>query len=122
MLLSTLADTANGGTGGLWVVFGIFFVIAVVLLSGHGAGLIAGYNTASKAEKAKYDEKKLCRVTGTGIMIIAILILVMTLFMNVLPASFAYVFFAVVVVDCVTIIVLSATCCKKKQEEQQEER
>lgn len=115
MLLSTLADTANGGTGGLWVVFGIFFVIAVVLLSGHGAGLIAGYNTASKEEKAKYDEKKLCRVTGAGMMIIAILILIMTLFINVLPAVFAYVSLVIVVVDAVAIIVISATCCKKKE-------
>ena len=115
MLLSTLADTANGGTGGLWVVFGIFFVVSLVLLSGHGAGLIAGYNTASKAEKAKYDEKKLCRVTGAGTMLIAILIFVMTLFINVLPASFAYVSLVIVVVDAIAIIVISATYCKKKE-------
>ncbi len=31
---------------------------------GKGAFLIAGYNTASKAEKARYDEKTLCRFMG----------------------------------------------------------
>jgi hypothetical protein len=27
------------------------------LISGHGSWLISGYNTASKEEKAKYNEK-----------------------------------------------------------------
>lgn len=115
MILMTLADTANGGVAIMWVIFAIFFIISLVLLSGHGAGLIAGYNTATKEEKAKYDEKKLCRVTGTGMMIIALLILVMAIFINVLPSSFAYVALAIVVADCAAIIVISATRCKKKE-------
>ncbi len=48
--------------------------IAVALLCGRGAGLIAGYNTASAAEKAKWNEKALCR--GTGALLLAILICV----------------------------------------------
>ena len=36
-----------------------------------GLSLIAGYNTASESEKARYDEKKLCRVMGIGMMLIA---------------------------------------------------
>lgn len=46
------------------VVAGIFLVLGTVFAFGKGAFLIAGYNTASAEEKAKYDEKSsvgLCR-------------------------------------------------------------
>ena len=84
-----------------------------MLLSGHGSWFISGYNTASKEEKAKYDEKKLCRTTGFGMAVIAILILVMGLFEDVLLASFAYISIGVVGVDCLVIIIVSHTICKK---------
>lgn len=53
---------------GLSLIFGI---MAIFLLMGKGGFLIAGYNTASESEKARYDEKKLCRVMGVGMMLIA---------------------------------------------------
>ena len=53
---------------GLSLIFGI---MAIFLLMGKGSFLIAGYNTASESEKARYDEKKLCRVMGVGMMLIA---------------------------------------------------
>ena len=71
------------------------------------------YNIAPKKEKAKYDEKKLCRTTGFGMAVIAFLILVMGLFEDVLPAGFAYISLGVVVVDCLVIILVSHTFCKK---------
>lgn len=52
-------------TGGLGLVV---IALAAVLLSGRGAFLIAGYNTASKKEKEKYNEKALCRFIG-GILL-----------------------------------------------------
>ena len=39
----------------------LFVVLAVVFWRGKGAGLIAGYNTASEEERMQTDEKKLCR-------------------------------------------------------------
>lgn len=42
----------------------VFLVIAIFLFTGKGAWLIAGYNTASQAERDKYDKKKLCRAVG----------------------------------------------------------
>ena len=42
----------------------IFLLLGLVFSRGKGAFLIAGYNTASKAEKEKYDEKALCRFVG----------------------------------------------------------
>ena len=39
----------------------ILIFLGILFYFGKGAGLIAGYNTSSAAEKAKYDEKKLCK-------------------------------------------------------------
>ena len=71
------------------------------------------YNTASKEEKAKYNEKKLCRTMGIGMSIIAILLLIMELLESILPAFFIYVSLGIILVDVVVIIVLGNTICKK---------
>lgn len=46
------------------IIIGLFILLGVIFSCGKGAGLIAGYNTSSAAEKAKYDEKKLCKHVG----------------------------------------------------------
>lgn len=109
----TLKDTMNGPPVLLWVIIVLSAVLSIVLLTGHGADLIAGYNTASEEKKKKYDEKKLCRVTGCGISVITVLLLIQALFLEVLPAWFAYLSAGIVLADCVTIIILSNTICKK---------
>ncbi|MDE7268234.1 MAG: DUF3784 domain-containing protein [Lachnospiraceae bacterium] len=108
-----LADISNGADWIMWVVFVIFLIISIVLLSGHGSWFISGYNTASKEEKAKYDEKKLCKTTGFGMAVIAVLILVMGLFEDVLPASFAYISLGIILVDVLLMIVVCNTVCRK---------
>lgn len=109
----TLKDISHGSSGSIWIGLVIFAVLSVVLLSGHGANLIAGYNTAGKEERSKVNEKKLCRVIGAGMLVIAVLIFVMALGEAVLPAMFAYVFLAAVLADCAVMIILANTICKK---------
>ena len=109
----TLRDTMNGSPMGLWIVTVLFAILSAVLLSGHGANLIAGYNTASEAEKKRYDEKKLCRILGAGMALITVLLLVSALLMDVLPAWFGYVQTGIILADCVTILILANTVCKK---------
>ncbi len=48
-----------------------FIVLGVVFLLGKGAFLIAGYNTASKAEKEKFDQKALCKFMGKSMFAFA---------------------------------------------------
>ena len=108
-----LADLATGSDWIVWIVFVIFAVLSIVLLSGHGSWFISGYNAASKEEKKKYDEKKLCRTMGVGMSIIAILALIMCLLENILPAFFVYIALGIIVVDVVVIIILENTLCKK---------
>ncbi len=109
-----LVDISHGPDWISWVGFAFFLVVSIVLISGHGAGFIAGYNTASKEEQAKYNTKKLCRVTGIGMAVIALLILVMSIWEAVLPAYTAYIALGIISVDCVAIIVLGNTYCKNK--------
>ena len=45
-------------------VIALFLGLAALFSRGKGAFLIAGYNTAPRAKKAKYDEKALCRFMG----------------------------------------------------------
>ena len=108
-----LADLSSGPDWVVWIVFVIFAVLSIVLISGHGSWFISGYNTASKEEKEKYDEKKLCRTMGIGMSIISILILIMGLFESVLPAFFVYIAVGIIVVDVVVIIILGNTLCRK---------
>lgn len=58
IVLSTVA--------GLSLFAGIF-----MLITGKGSWLIAGYNTACKAEKKRYNEKKLCKFIGLIFIITA---------------------------------------------------
>ncbi len=108
-----LADLSTGPDWIVWIVFIILAILSIVLVSGHGSWFISGYNTASKEEKAKYNEKKLCRTMGIGMSIIAILLLIMELLESILPAFFIYVSLGIILVDVVVIIVLGNTICKK---------
>lgn len=83
----------------------LFLLIGVVFSMGKGAFLIAGYNTASKAEKARYDEKALCRFMGKimfalagcqGIMALGILVVGMWLFWVGIAAFLAVIFGTVI--------------------------
>lgn len=42
----------------------VCLVVSVILLQGRGGWLIAGYNLMSPQEKARIDEKGLCRFMG----------------------------------------------------------
>ena len=109
----TLKDISSGPEWLVWVVFCIFLIISIVLISGHGENMIAGYNDASEEVKSKYNTRKLCRVVGTGMAVIAAMILVMAIGETTLPASFAAIFLVVTVVDCICVIILANTICRK---------
>ena len=104
-----LADLATGSDWIVWIVFVIFAALSITLLSGHGSWFISGYNTATKEEKEKYDEKKLCRTMGIG----AILALIMGLLENILPAFFVYIALGIILIDVAVIIILGNTLCRK---------
>ena len=99
----------------LWSTVVGMAVMSVVLFLGKGSMLIAGYNTASKEEKAKYDEKKLGKVMGTGLSIVTVT-LAFSLFYNfefpndIIRNGVIGVF----VLTSLVMLILGNTICKKK--------
>ncbi len=108
-----LADVSNGPDWVVWVVLVLLVIFSIILLTGHGSWLIAGYNTSSKEEKAKYNEKRLCRIVGSGMMIVSVLVFISQMFENVLPASFAYWMLGIIFLDVVVMLILGNTIGKK---------
>ena len=53
------------------VITALFVVLGILFASGKGAMLIAGYNTASREEKAKTDEKKLLKAMSVFMFVLA---------------------------------------------------
>ena len=109
----TLKEISSGQDWIVWIIGILFLIISLILISGHGANLIAGYNTAGRDEKNRYDTKKLCRVVGIGMALITLMIFILAIWETVLPAFFSTVFFVITVIDCIAIILLSNTICKK---------
>jgi len=92
----------------------LFAVLAAVFFAGRGSFLIAGYNTADKAEKAKYDEKKLNRVMGAGMSIIALLLIPGAVYDDALPEIWGWVMGIGIFLVTSGILILSNTICKTK--------
>ena len=109
----TLKEISSGPDWIVWIIGSLFLIISLILIAGHGANLIAGYNTAGRDEKNRYDTKKLCRVVGIGMALITLMIFILAIWETVLPAFFSTVFFVITVIDCIAIIILSNTICKK---------
>lgn len=109
----TLRDISNGPSWIIWIVFAIFVLMTIAFFTGKGSGLIAGFNTMSEGEKSKYDVKKLCRGMGWGFSVIDVLILIMILGENVLPAWFVYVFLVVIIIDVICMILIGNFKCRK---------
>lgn len=97
----------------LWVIFAAFATMTVAFLSGHGASLVAGYNTATEAEKGTVDEKKLLRVLGVGMLVATVVLLVLALLGEATPIAFVCVAIVIIGVDCTAIVYLANTKCKK---------
>lgn len=54
-------------------IFLIIVVLAVIILIGRGDNLIAGYNTASRQEREKYNIKRLRICIGVFLLVTAFL-------------------------------------------------
>ena len=77
---------------------------AIFLLTGRGSFLIAGYNTATPEEKAAYDEKKLCRITGVGLLVMGIPVLIMAIWGKSTARWFVIVTAAITLLDTIVMV------------------
>lgn len=98
----------------MWIVTAICAILSIILLSGRGSFLIAGYNTADKEEKAKYDEKKLCRVMGAGMSVITVILLLCVLYENDLPRGLRWIMPFGIFGVVIFLVIATNTICRKK--------
>lgn len=93
----------------IWILAGIFLILSLLLLSGHGAWLIAGYNTASEEEKKQFDEKKLCKTMGVMLLITTAAIILLKLELINVAVYVGLLFTAVIFT-----MIYANKCCKRK--------
>lgn len=96
----------------IWILSAMLAILAVVFFMGKGTFLIAGYNTASQEEKAKYDEKKLGKVMGTGMIAIAFILVICGILNFQFPV---WIMPVAIIAVTVIMVILSNTICKNKE-------
>lgn len=92
----------------MYILAGLMFVLSIILLSGRGSWLIAGYNTMSKEQQNKYDRKKLTRATG----MLSIITSIATLALGFSLIN-AIIFLIVVFVSAIITIIYTNKYCLK---------
>lgn len=98
-----------------WLIAVIFVLVGVLFLSGHGWQLIAGYNTATKEKKTKYDLNRLYLVNGVGFLVIGMLVAVMNSFVDDWSLVLQILFLAVFIVLVMVLVILNGTWCMKNE-------
>ena len=93
------------------IIIGVLFVLGVIILSGKGDMLIAGYNTASEEEKKKVNIKRLRLLIGGLLIIIAPLSFILNIKCSV---SSEQLFVGIIVILTLIVIILSNTWAMKK--------
>ena len=95
----------------LIIVAAILLIMGIVVLIGKGDNLIAGYNTASKEERAKYNIKRLRGLIGGLLIVLA----PMTFFLlREVSMTAMWSFVALTFVMSIVVVILANTWAKKK--------
>lgn len=97
----------------LIIVAAILVIMGIIILIGKGDNLIAGYNTASKEERAKYNVKRLRGLVG-GLLIVLAPMMFLLNGEDTMPATWS--FAALVFVLCIVVVILANTWAKKKSQ------
>ena len=97
----------------LWSLTAILGIWSLVLLSGHGAISIAGYNTMTEDEKKTIDEKKLCFVMGISTSVCALTMLYMAVLSPNITITTTIVTSSIITIDMIVTIYIANTKCEK---------
>ena len=97
----------------LWSLTAILGIWSIVLLSGHGAISIAGYNTMTEDEKKTIDEKKLCFVMGISTSVCALTMLYMAVLSPNITITTTIIASSIITIDMIVTIYMANTKCEK---------
>ena len=96
-----------------WSLTAILGIWSIVLLSGHGAISIAGFNTMTEDEKKAIDEKKLCFVGGIGSLISTLVLFFMAILSPNITNTTAIIAGSIIAIDAVVMVYIANTKCKR---------
>lgn len=96
-----------------WTLTAILGIWSLVLLSGHGAASIAGYNTMTEDEKKTIDEKKLCFVMGISMLISTLVLFFMAILSPNITNTTAIIAGSIIAIDAAVTVYIANTKCKK---------
>lgn len=97
----------------LWALTAILAIWSLVLLSGHGAISIAGFNTMTEDEKKTIDEKKLCFVMGVSMSVCALTMLYMAVLNPNITITTTIIASSIITIDLIVSIYIANTKCEK---------
>ena len=97
----------------LWSLTAILGIWSLILLSGHGAASLAGYNTMTEDEKKTIDEKKLCFVMGISMSVCALTMLYMAVLSPNITITTTIIASSIITIDLIVSIYIANTKCKK---------
>ena len=96
-----------------WSLTAILGIWSIVLLSGHGAISIAGFNTMTEDEKKTIDEKKLCFVMGISMSVCALTMLYMAVLNPNITITTTIIASSIIAIDAAVTVYIENTKCKK---------
>ena len=96
----------------LIIIAAFLAIMGIIVLIGKGDNLIAGYNTASKAEREQYDIKRIRGLIG-GLLVVLAPMTVLMLKEETMTATWSFV--ALTFVLTIIVVVLANTWAKKKK-------
>lgn len=73
-----------------WIIVAILAIISIAIFTGKAPFFIAGYNTANKEEKSKYNINSLSRTIGGGFGVITVIIALIVHYNAELPSGISW--------------------------------
>ena len=73
----------------MWIIIAVFVVVTIILLSGKGSFLVAGFNTLPQSQKDSFDKTKLSRDVGIMAALIDVGLIALALYIQkrIIPAQ-----------------------------------
>lgn len=97
-----------------WLVVIILSIASVLVFSGKGGFIIAGFNTASKDEREKYDRKRLNFIVGGGFSLMTVMLAIFMFFGGEPPHYLHWIFPGGYLLVIGLMFFLSNSLCRKK--------
>lgn len=94
-----------------FILAAIFIIFAIVVITGKGDELMAGYNTASEEKRKKVNIKRLRLLITTLLFIVSILLCATAFIKNNNVLNVAWLIFFIVII---CFVILANTWAKKK--------